>query len=478
MFLIKKPILIITILFFVLSFFSCKNSKQFKKVEKVKSRDYAGIKKAKKLRVVTNINSTDYFIYRGQPMGFQLELMQILAKELNVDLEIIAENNLTRCFELLKSDSCDMIAIGLTITKDRSKEISFTSPFGITNQVLVQRKPDNWKQLSKKELNKIIIRNQLNLSNKTIYIQQNSAYYSRLKNLSHEIGDTIFIKPVNLETEELIKLVADKKIKFTVCDEYIGLVNKTYYPQLDVSTKISFPQNLAWAINKNSDTLLNIVNTWIEEFKKTKKFKALYNKYFKNRKSAQIYNSSYYMSENGQISPYDNYFKNYSNKLGWDWKLLTSLAYQESHFNNNAISWAGAFGVMQLMPQTAERFNIDSSSTAQENIRAGVSFLKYLDNQLFEEIKDTNERKYFIIASYNAGLGHVLDARRLAEKYRKSPNIWKNNVEIYMAKESNPKYYLDPVVKYGYCRGRETNKYVNNIFSRYEHYKNIYANKN
>ena len=446
--------------------------------KKIKVRDYSQIKKTKKLRVVTNLNSTDYFIYRGQPMGFQLELMQIFAKEINVDLEIIAQNDLSRCFNMLQTDSCDIIAIGLTITNDRSEKVNFAEPYGVTNQVLVQRKPDNWLELSHKELEKKLIRNQLDLAKKVIYVQQNSAFVTRLKSLSQEIGDTIYIIQKNIETEELIKQVANKQINYTVCDEYVGLVNKTYYPQIDVATKISFPQKLAWALNKQSDTLLDILNKWLINFKKTRKFKAIYNKYFKNPKSASIFNSDFYLQETGQISPYDNYFKKYSTKLHWDWKLIASIAYQESHFNNNAKSWAGAFGIMQLMPITANRFNVDTNSSPVENILAGIKYLKYLDNQLAKEISDTTERKKFVIAAYNSGLGHVLDARRLAEKYGKNPNIWNNNVDYYMAKKSNSKYYLDPVVKYGYCRGSETVNYVSEIFSRYEHYKNICANKN
>ncbi|RLD47497.1 MAG: lytic transglycosylase F [Bacteroidetes bacterium] len=477
--LFKRNISLQIFLILILFFSACNsNNNQEPKQKKIKVRDYSEIKQLKKLRVVTNLNSTDYFIYRGQPMGFQLELMQFFAKELNVDLEIIAQNNLTRCFNMLENDSCDIIAIGLTITKNRNEKFNFTVPYGLTNQVLVQRKPDNWPELSRKKIESKLIRNQLDLAKKTIYVQQNSAFVTRLKSLSQEIGDTIYIKQKNIETEELIKKVAKKEINYTICDEYIGLVNKTYYPQLDVATKISFPQKLAWAVNKQSDTLLNILNNWLTDFKKTRKFKAIYNKYFKNPKSVNIFNSDYYLQETGQISPYDNYFKKYAKELHWDWKLIASLAYQESHFNNNARSWAGAFGIMQLMPITAERFNVDTNSSPAENIRAGIKYLKYLDKQLSDEITDTTERKKFIIASYNSGLGHVLDARRLAEKFDKNPNIWINNVDFYMAKKSNSKFYLDPVVRYGYCRGSETVNYVTEIFSRYDHYKNIYANKN
>ena len=127
---------------------------------------------------------------------------------------------------------------------------------------------------------------------------------------------------------------------------------------------------------------------------------------------------------------------------------------------------------MQLMPNTADRFGIDSLASPNANIQAGVRYIKWLEKQL-KSIEDSTERSKFILASYNVGLGHVLDARRLAEKNGKNPDIWTDNVDFYLLNKSKPKFYLDPVVKYGYCRGSETYKYVSQICTRYNHYKNL-----
>lgn len=434
---------------------------------------YSQIKERGVLRIITNYNSTDYFIYRGKPMGFQLELMQMLAEHLGLKLEIIVENNIEECHNILAADSADIIAIGLTVTNERSDSIKFTEHFGLTKQVLVQRKPDNWKKLSKKKIEKSLIRNQIDLGKKIIYAQKGSVFVSRLKTLSSEIGDTIYVAEIDAEAEEVIKMVVDKKIKYTVCDEYVALVNKKYYPELDVQTNISFPQKLAWVVNQESDTLTRLINNWIVDFKTTTKFKILYNKYFNNPKSAKIFDSDFYFQETGKISPFDDSFKKYSKKINWDWKLIASLVYQESRFVVDAKSWAGAYGLMQLMPATAGRFNVDTSSAPVENIRAGIDFIKWLDRQLIKTITDSLERKYFILASYNVGLGHVLDAMRLAKKYDKDPNIWFDNVELYLALKAKPKYYLDPVVRYGYCRGYSATAYVKEITERYKHYNNL-----
>ena len=319
----------------------------------------------------------------------------------------------------------------------------------------------------------MMIRNQLELAGKEIYVQKNSAYASRLKNLSDEIGDSIHYKEVPDEDEELIIRVANGEIDYTVCDENVALVNQTYYPNIDVGTAISFPQNLAWAVNRGADELKDSIDHWLTEFKKSREYRTIYNKYFRSQRSAVIVQSDYFAISSGKISQYDEAIIKYAREIGWDWRLVASLIYQESRFNPKANSWAGAYGLMQLMPTTARRFGVSRNSPPEEQIRAGVSFIKWLDNRFSDEISDKQERIKFILGSYNAGPGHVFDAMNLADKYGKDPRIWSKNVEEYLLKKSNPAFYRDPVVKYGYCRGWETYNYVIQVLDRYEHYKNF-----
>ncbi len=178
----------------------------------------------------------------------------------------------------------------------------------------------------------------------------------------------------------------------------------------------------------------------------------------------------------GKISPYDEKIKEYSSLIDWDWRLLASLIYQESRFHPQAKSWAGAFGLMQLMPHTAQKYGVDSLSSPMDQIKAGVQFIKLLDKQFLDKIEDKDERTKFVLASYNAGIAHVYDARRLAEKYHKDPNLWDENVDFYLLNKSKPEYYNDSVVKYGYCRGTEPYNFVYDILDRYNHYKNVIEN--
>jgi membrane-bound lytic murein transglycosylase F len=137
------------------------------------------------------------------------------------------------------------------------------------------------------------------------------------------------------------------------------------------------------------------------------------------------------------------------------------------------VSKVGAYGLMQIMPETGKRFGIDITSSPQNNLKAGAKYINWLHNIFDTKIPDVNERTKFILASYNAGPGHVLDAMKLAEKNGNDPRKWEENVAVWLQKKSEPQYFNDSVVKYGYFKGKESIAFVNQVLGRYEHYKNI-----
>jgi membrane-bound lytic murein transglycosylase F len=438
-------------------------------------QDLESIKEKGKIIVLTDYSSTDYFIYRGQPMGFQYEMLQQLANHLSVRLEVRVSRSLNESIELLRNGEADLIAQNLAITKNRLHIVDFTEPFIESHQVLVQRKPDNWKQMKPEIRDAFMITNPVRLKGQTVYITRGAAAGLRLRNLSEEIGGDIHVIEVDESPEQLIALVSEGEVPFTVCDDIVAQVNSKYYPNLDISTPVGLQQELAWAVQKGSTTLVSELNNWLNGFTQSPKYKKLYARYFKSDKSLEIVESDFYAINTGKISPYDDYIRQYSEKLGWDWRLTASLIYQESRFKNNLTSWAGAWGLMQLMPATAKRFGVDTISSPRDQIRAGTEFIVWL-NKLFSDIKNENERIKFVLAAYNIGPGHIIDARNLAKKTGADPNVWDENVARCLLSKADPKFYNDPVVKFGFCRGTETFNYVTEVLERYEHYKNILGN--
>jgi membrane-bound lytic murein transglycosylase F len=409
-------------------------------------------------------------------MGYEFELLQKYADDIGVELEILVVNNIDSLFIMLNEGVGDLIAYNLTVTKERKRKILYTNHYLETRQVLVQRKPSNWRALSYSNLEKSLIRNVIDLENDTIYVRKGSSFISRLFSLSEEIGGEICIEevPDEFDTEALALKVAQGEIPYSVADENVGLLLGSLFPELDVKTALSLPQRIAFGTRLNNLLLKESMDNWLGS---NKTFSAVtYNKYFKNRRRiSNMTKSQYYAPNSGQISKYDDLVKKEAERLGWDWRLLTSVIYQESRFDPEAVSWAGAEGLMQLIPATAQRFGLDTAteSTVSQNIHAGVNFLIYLEKYWTKQISDSADRVPFVLASYNAGLGHVLDAKALALKYEGTDDYWFSGVEEYILKKSNKKYYTDSVVKQGYCRGIETYKYVREIANRYEHYLNL-----
>ena len=199
----------------------------------------------------------------------------------------------------------------------------------------------------------------------------------------------------------------------------------------------------------------------------------LYNKYFKNKKRfrRQIA-SEFYSRRTGKISRFDSVIRKYADTLGWDWRLLASQVYQESRFNPRARSWAGAQGLLQIMPSTGKDLGLRRPYSPEANLEAGTRYLQQTWEK-WDEIPDSVQRVKFTLASYNCGYGHLLDAQRLAEKYDKDPEVYDNHVEELLYKMGRRKYYKDPVVRYGFVRGEEPYQYVQDIFMRYQHYLSL-----
>jgi membrane-bound lytic murein transglycosylase F len=473
---LNKLILVLTIAFSVLA--GCTNKSQTEnKVapQNTKTDDLKRIIGEKKLNVAVDYSSTSYFVYKGQPMGFQYELLKALAKDLGVELDIHITKNLSEAFNGIKTSEFDIIAKNLTVTRKRNKIVDFTEPLALTRQVLVQRS----SEADKSDNEDYQVNSVLDIAGKSIYVKQNSAYVQRLKNLSEEIGESITIVEDSVYgVEQLIALVASGEIDYTVCDENVAIVNQRYYPWIDISVPVSFEQKVSWAVRNNSSELKTYLDNWILEYQKTSEYHYIYNKYFSSSRVANIVRSEYNSITGGKISEYDELVREISASFGWDWRLVASIIMQESRFNKYAESWVGAMGLMQLMPKTAERFNVSDIVNPRENVRAGLEYLTWLDDVLAPIIEDEQERLKFVLASYNVGIGHVMDARKLAMKYGKKSSVWDDNVEIFILKKTLPEYYNDPVVRYGYCRGKEPYNYVIKVLDRYDHYLNVLPDEN
>lgn len=422
--------------------------------------DLEGIQSRGVLRAAVDNNSTSYYIYRGRRMGYEFELLRDLGKRLGVQIEFVVVSDIQKAFELLEEGRVDLIAMNLEQNEERSERVAFTHTLGAMSTVLVGMKPQEssiqWELLG----------------SDTVFVRTGTVYKSQL----HEIRDSLNLEFVVQESpdheEILIDKVTDGEIRWTVADKNIAQANMTYYEGLDISLKVANEGYVAWAVRKTSPKLLEEINVWVKD-KKKRFIPDLYTKYFLSPKNSYYRTNSPFSSLGGnQISVYDDLIKESSKELGWDWRLLAALVYKESGFDTTALSYAGAEGLLQLMPVTLERFGVTNPNDPIQSLRGGVKYLQYLDKFWRERVPETNERVKFVLASYNIGQGHVEDAWRLTLKYGKNTQTWKD-VSYFLNLKSDPEYYRDPVVKSGFAKGHIAVNYVRDVLGLFYSYKTL-----
>jgi len=411
------------------------------------------------LRIGTIAGPVSYFYYRDEMMGFDYEMAQNLADSLKLILKVVEAEGESELTEMLANRTVDIAAYNFQQTKALKQQFHFVLPLDDSYQVLVQ------------PLNIKTFKNTIDIKDVTITVAKGSAFEQRLMQLNEETGNNFNIAQAedSLTQEELIEQVASGKIGYTVANVKVARLYKSYYKKLDIRLQVGFYQRNGWLVRKESVNLRKAIDQWVaspdnELLISNLNYKCLRNSLYFTQKKIKI--------PKGAISPYDHLFKKYASEINWEWQLLAAVAFHESRFDSTSVSWAGAAGIMQLMPRTASNFGLSRKNITnpEKNIEAGVQYIKSL-NLTYSKIENKQERIKFILASYNSGPAHILDARALAEKYGKNKDIWFGHVEEFLLKKSEPQYYNDEVVKYGRFRGRVTVDYVQKILATYEKYK-------
>jgi membrane-bound lytic murein transglycosylase F len=451
-------------------------------------RDLAQIGQKGTLTVLAPYNSTTYFVYRGEPLGYEYELLREFARSRNLALKMVVVTDRRSLLPLLNSGEGDIAAARLIPTPEDEQHVSFTRALYHTEPALVQQeagpaaagagaeqalKAGPADELPELDIEARLISRPAQLAGETVHLPERHAYKRTLIELSDEVSGDIHVVELGgkLQDEALAQKVARGEVKLTVMQSNLALLKEAEFKNLRVRPVLGRSHGVAWATRRNSPELLAALNTWIEDEQQSGLFDRLYKKYFVDRRAhVERVASEYLTSSTGKLCKYDELFKRAAAELGWDWRLLAAQTYQESRFEPHARSWAGAVGLLQLMPPTARQFGVGDPLDPEQNVRGAVAFLKWLTAYWRERIPDEGERLKFILASYNTGAGHVQDAQRLAEKYGGDPKRW-DDVAYWLLQKSTQQYSTDPVVKFGFCRGIEPVNYVSHILERFDHYR-------
>lgn len=423
----------------------------------VRTGDFDQIKKRKVLRVLLRNNAASYFLYRGELQGFEYELAKEFARFHSLRLEVVVPPSHRELSSWLLEGKAD-IAMGFLEANDADRKMGvvFSHPYHFAQQHIVVSKKSPVKQLP--DLNKQIIG-----------ARRNSRDWKTLSSMQAQ-GAAFFLRSSgdNTETEQLIQMVADGELGATLADEHV--LNIELARAVKVKSAFILEQEIphSIAIRARNQKLKQALDVFIKRIYKGEFYNVIYRKYFESRRSmARLAKGRVVDTQNGEISPFDNLVQKYADRYGFDWRLITAQMFQESGFDPKARSSSGARGLMQLMPRTARSLGVNKIEDPAHSIHGGVKYMDWLRDRFDDELP-LAERLWFSLAAYNAGAGHVHDARRLAKKLGHDPNRWFDHTEHAMLLLSKKEYAKK--ARYGFVNGKEPVNYVRDIKQRFEAY--------
>ena len=419
--------------------------------------DLEGLKARRVLRILLPNTAASYFLWRGELVGFEYELAQRFAKQHGMRLEVVVPPvDLEQPLDWLHEGIVD-IAAGFLKACDVAEhpQLQATHPFHYAQPYLLSRSDadalTDWDDLN----------------GRRIAVLENSASLDNLSQLAsiHALSLHRFPPPEDAST--LVDLLAAGEYDYAVLDEHLLSMELARRDDLKRQFSVGEPTAHVWLVHTENTQLLEALNEFfLQEYRGTF-YNLLHRKYFNNPpRLRQMHDEGLAFGE-GRFSPWDELIRSYARQYDFDWRLIVAQMYQESRFDPVARSPMGAVGLMQLMPATARQVGLTRLEDPEENIKAGIRYMDWI-RQRFPEDLPVADRMWFTLAAYNAGIGHVMDARRLAEAKGWDRNRWFDHVEKAILLLAQPHYAAQ--ARYGYVRGTEPVNYVADIRARYSAY--------
>ncbi len=412
-------------------------------------RNWEEIRASGTLRMLTLSSPSTWYLWRGEQLGFEYELMRLFADEHDLDVSVrVARDHEELAAELLAGGG-DVIAAGWAETPARRERgLLFTAPYLQVRETFVTRD---------EPINMVA-----DLAGRTVTVPPATSYVDTLAGLD---GD-FTVEERNLPSDLILEEIAAGTADVTLIDSHRAQIGSTLDDRLRLGLALEPPRNLVWAVAPGRVELKRALDLFLKRSARSYDANVLKNKYFVNRRRQERLARDRITDD--RLSPWDPIAEVAADEEGFDWRLIVAQMYQESGFDPDQVSFAGARGLMQVMPTTAEDLGVDPDRLAEPEvgIEAGVRYLAW-NRTRFPDLPPA-EQLWFALASYNAGYGHVLDARRLARRLGLDSAIWFDNVEEAMGRLNDPEFAAEAT--YGYVRGSEVTKYVDEIRTRYRAY--------
>ncbi|MFO7604087.1 MAG: membrane-bound lytic murein transglycosylase MltF [Gammaproteobacteria bacterium] len=406
-----------------------------------------------KLQVLTRTASTTYYEGPHGPSGLEYELARRFADYLGVELVIKTRDNLDDLLKDIQRGKAHLAAAGLTVTEQRQQRVLFTTPYQQIKQQVVyhhnNRRPRSLEDLIDGHLE----------------VVANSSHVERLKALVPQVAGLRWTENKRVGSTELLNLVAEQVVDYTIADSNEISINRLYHPTLRVAFDLSDDQDLAWAMPIKDDlSLYTVANNFISEIEASGELNQIIRRHYSHLRNYDYAGTTRFISQIRERLPrYHGLFLQAAERYELDWRLLAATAYQESHWNPRAVSPTGVRGIMMLTQNTAEYLGVLKRTDAEQSIDGGSRYLRKLIDKLPGHIKEP-DRTWLALASYNVGYGHVQDARMLTAMRGGNPDKWVD-VKDHLPLLRQRHWYKQ--TRYGYARGMEPVRYVENIRSYY-----------
>lgn len=412
------------------------------------------IKERGELRVLTRYAPTSYFVKGEQLAGLEYELAQRFADHLNVNLKMVVPENLRDMLSMLEQGKADLAAAGLTATPERKETFAFGPVYQeVTQQLVYKRGVKKPKEVT-------------DLIEADIEVVANSSHVDQLIAYKNDIPNLTWSENTKIDNSGLLELVQLELIDYTVADSNEFIANQTLFPELRAAFDFSEPQPLAWALPRSNDfSLLREVSNFFHKIEESGELDLLIEKYYGHiRRFDYVDTRAFHRRLITHLPKYKEMFQRAASEFNFDWRLLSAISYQESHWDPQATSSTGVKGLMMLTTATASDLGVTNREDPSQSIYAGTKYLNQIRNKLPDRITEP-DRTWLSLAAYNIGFGHMEDARILTQKNGGNPDLWtdvKRNLPLLSKKE----WYTQ--TRYGYARGGEPVRYIENIRRYYD----------
>jgi membrane-bound lytic murein transglycosylase F len=410
------------------------------------------IKAQNELVILTRNGSTTYYEGPNGPAGFEYDLARRFSDSLGVELKLVVPPNFNNILPLVARGDAHLAAAGLTVTEKRREKVRFGPVYQEITPELVYRKGST-RPKTPGDLHGML------------EVVAGSSHVERLEELQQEYPGLMW-QENDVESEELLTLVWHQIIEYTIADSNELTITRRFYPELRPAFSISPPEPLAWAFPRtDDDSLYNEAVAFFEKISKDGSLEQLIERYYGHITDFDYVGTRRYQAHILlRLPALQQLFKVAAEKTGMDWRLLAAVGYQESHWKPDAVSPTGVRGIMMLTRDAAKDLDIKNRLDPEQSIQGGAEYLERMRRRIPEQIPEP-DRTWLALAAYNVGLGHLEDARILTRKNKGDADKW-NDVKQNLPLLSQKKWFQQ--TRYGYARGREPVRYVENVRSYYD----------